>query len=119
MFKDYFNSSFSAKNQQRVYDSLNKIPRHLVFTTYNQAIRYRAANSVKRENGRYDDAIFCYDGFFYVVPADCFHRFKLFLQSVARDDSMDKGLAKINAELDSYLDSHDISLDHGFCLSKK
>ena len=45
MFKDYFNSSFSAKNQQRVYDSLNKIPRHLVFTTYNQAIRYRAANA--------------------------------------------------------------------------
>lgn len=103
MFKDYFNPSFSANNQQRVYDSLNKIPRHLVFPTYNQAIRYRAANSCKRENGRYDDVIFCYDGFFYVVPADCLHRFKLFLSSVAADDRMDKGFAKLNADLDSQL----------------
>lgn len=85
MYKDYFNSNLSFEAQQRIYEVLNRIPRHLVFSTYNQAIRYRAANSCKRDNGRYDDAIFCYDGFFYIVPFDCFHSFKLFLKSVARD----------------------------------
>lgn len=87
MYKDYFNPNLSLGSQQRIYEVLNRIPRHLVFSTYNQAIRYRVSNSCKRDNGRYDDAIFCYDGFFYIVPFDCFHSFKLFLKSVARDDS--------------------------------
>lgn len=86
MYKDYFNPNLSLGSQQRIYEVLNRIPRHLVFSTYNQAIRYRAANSCKRENGRYDDSIFCYDDFFYIVPSDRFHNFKLFLKSVARDD---------------------------------
>ena len=103
MYKDYFNPNLSLGSQQCIYEVLNRIPRYLVFSSYNQAIRYRAANSCKRYNGRYDDAIFCYDGFFYIVPADRFHNFKLFLKSVARDDSIDKGIAKINAELDVQL----------------
>lgn len=87
MYKDYFNSNLSLGSQQRIYEVLNRFPRHLVFSSYNQAIRYRSSNSCKRDNGRYDDAIFCYDGFFYIVPSDRFHIFKLFLKSVARDDS--------------------------------
>lgn len=100
MYKDYFNPNLSSEVQQYIHEVLDFVPLHRVFSSYNQAIRYRAANSCKRENGRYDDAVFCYDGFFYVVSSDRFHSFKLFLKYVARYGAK-------------------IPLNHDFCLNFK
>jgi hypothetical protein len=103
MLKDYFNPSFSPKNNARIRKSLDQFPSWTVFPSYGQARSYRAANDYKGENGRYSFSIVLYDGFYYLMNKDQLHRFKLFLHAVARDDSMDKGIAKINAELDAQL----------------
>lgn len=101
MLKDYFNPSFSQENNARIRKSLDQFPSWTVFPSYCQARSYRAANDFKGENGRYTFSIVLYDGFYYLMDKDHLHCFKLLLHSVARDDSMDKGIAKINTELDS------------------
>lgn len=90
MLKDYFDSSLPVKDQQNVYEALEKIPRHCVFTSYAKARAYRAANCVKRENGRYDDVIFLYDSFYYIASKEFFHRFKLLIATLAYDVAMEK-----------------------------
>lgn len=105
MLKDYFNPSFSQKNNAVIRKALDQFPSWTVFPSYGQARSYRAANDYKGENGRYTFSIVLYDGFYYLMDKEQFHRFKLLLHSVSRDDSMDKGIAKINAELDAYLDT--------------
>ena len=90
MLKDYFDSSLSVEDQQNVYEVLEKIPRHLVFTSYAQARSYRAANCVKGDNGRYDDVIFLYDSFYYIASKDFFHRFKLFIATLVNDVACNK-----------------------------
>lgn len=85
MLKDYFDSSLPVKDQQYVYEVLERIPLHCIFTSYSAARIYRAANCVKGENGRYDDVIFLYDSFYYLVSKDFFHRFKLFMAFLVND----------------------------------
>ena len=111
MLKDYFNSDLSAKNQQRIANALEKCPRHLVFTSYGQARGYRSANCAKNDNGRYDDVIFLYDGFYYVVDKMSFHRFKLFIATVADDDRFDKEIEYCLNNVHPYTPSNRADVD--------
>lgn len=67
MLKDYFDSALTFKQQCILNHYLEvEIPNHCVFSTYGQARSFRNMSDSKRENGRYDFCIFCYDGFYYV-----------------------------------------------------
>ena len=97
MLKDYFNPNLAPKYQSRIADALAAFPSWTIFSSYAQARSYRATHSFKKgDNGRYFFSIVLYDGFFYLMTSEQFHRFKLFLHSCSLDNSIDNHLVKLN-----------------------
>lgn len=84
--KDYFHYVVFEENKERLRKRLSVVPQHLIFTSYKKAAEYRVANVVKRENGRYDDSIVCFDKYYYLVPAEAFKEFKSLVQFLQKDE---------------------------------
>lgn len=97
MLKDYFDSSISVQNQQFINQVLDGVPRYQVFSSYGQARSYRSAHTCKRE-GRYDYAIFLYDGFYYVISND-YRRIVLNTIAYARRCDLFDSYARFSAPL--------------------
>lgn len=95
MLKDYFNSNLAPKYQSRIAEALAAFPLWAVFGSYSQARAYRASHYPKDENGRYCLSIVLYDGFYYLMNQEQFHRFKLFLRSCSLENSMDYHISEL------------------------
>ena len=90
MLKDYYNPNLLPVYQSRIAEALAAFPSWSVFGTYGQARAYRASQDYKDENGRYHLSIVLYDGFYYLMTKEQFHRFKLFLRSCSLNNSVEK-----------------------------
>lgn len=84
--RDYFHYVVFEKNKERLRKRLSNVPQHLIFTSYRKASDYRVANVVKRENGRYDNSIICFDKYYYLVPIEEFKEFKSLVQFLQKDE---------------------------------
>ena len=101
MLKDYYNPNLSPKYHVRIYEVLAAFPSWTVFTSYAQARSYRESQDYKDENGRYHLSIVLYDGFYYLMTKEQFHRFKIFLRSCSFNKPMDYHISELHNFLNS------------------
>lgn len=93
MLKDYFDSTLSVHSQQRINRILDTIPSQCVFASYGEARAFRAMSCARNEFGRYDDFIFLYDGFYYLVSREQRRLIKNQIVRVRRDEDFDLRMA--------------------------
>ncbi len=96
MLKDYYNPDLLPIYHVRIAEALAAFPSWTIFSSYAQARAYRASQDYKDENGRYHFSIVLYDGFYYLMTKEQFHRFKLFLRSCFLNNSMDYHISELD-----------------------